>query len=125
MNVIISCILCAILTSFFYVNYDSYNTLYWIYAIFYGFFLGTSIIGTDMMYVESVPKHLTGRMAGFRVASQFLIKSMAILMVGQLWSNHIEWFWYVQSIFIGLAILVTVLLVVINCMYETMHSDVK
>ena len=98
-------------------NYDEIGWLYWIYSPIFGFFMGIAYFGTDIMLMEIMPKDVSGKIAGMKTGSQYIIKSFGLIMTGLLWSYDIQWIWYSQTIYFGISLIALLMIVFIDNLF--------
>lgn len=102
--------------NFKHKEYES--KLYWLYCGIYGIFFGLVSVVSEILLLESQPKHIPGQANGIKGFVKEITNAFAILAIGLLWGYDCNWFWYVQAISFAIGLLALIFVIIATHLYN-------
>ena len=93
-------------------NQMTYHGIFWIYDILFGGLWGVLSMLLEFMVLEVQPTAYLARIAAIKGILVQICVGFGVVCVGLLWHLSYNWFWFVQSIWLAVSLLLLVILVV-------------
>jgi len=105
-----SLVVCIILTGVAFPM--SNGVLYWFYNCIFGLVYGILVSSQEFIFLELQPKEQSGKIRGQQLVIRTIIRAFEILIIGIMWADNYEYFWYWQTIFFAVILVLLVWMII-------------